>query len=69
MEKVAIFRESAAEHGYRKFEMEYPSGRVFTKYLSPENINQDADLRKQMIGWAEHRGFEVIDQTEYIIGD
>jgi hypothetical protein len=60
--KKAYFKESVVEGGYRKFEMRYPSGKVFTQYLSPENINQDADLRKEMVGWAEDRGFVVYDE-------
>jgi len=61
-EKKAYFKEGVVENGYRKFEMRYPSGKVFTRYLSPENINQDADLRKEMVGWAEDRGFVVYDE-------
>jgi len=59
-EKVAKFSEKKVEHGYIKFTMTYPSGKVFTKYLSPENINQDHDLRNEMMAWAEDRGFVVI---------
>lgn len=58
-EKVAIFTEKMVEKGYVKFEITYPSGKTFTKYLSPENINQDHDLRNEMMAWAEERGFEV----------
>ena len=59
--KVAIFTEKMVEHGYIKFEMTYPSGKTFTKYLAPGDINQDHDLRNEMMAWAEDRGFEVRD--------
>lgn len=62
--KTAVFKQGPAESGYTKFEMTYPSGKTFTRYLSPENINQDHDLRNEMIGWAEDKGFIVIDETK-----
>lgn len=68
-EKVAVLKESAAGDGYRKFKMTYPSGKTFTRYLSPENINQDHDLRCEMCNWAEDRGFEVyLDMDGVIVG-
>ncbi len=69
-EKVAVLKEEAADHGYRKFTMTYPSGKTFTRYLSPENINQDNDLRNEMCNWAEERGFMVrLDMDGVIIGE
>ena len=61
--QVAILTEKMVEHGYIKFTMTYPSGKTFTKYLAPENINQDHDLRNEMMAWAEERGFEVRDAS------
>ena len=59
-EKRAVLTEEGAAHGYRKFTMTYsPSGKTFTRYLSPENINQDNDLRNEMAAWAEDRGYIV----------
>lgn len=65
-EKVAIFREKMVEHGYIKFEITYPSGKAFTKYLAPGDINQDHDLRNEMMAWAEERGFVVYDKSDSI---
>lgn len=62
-EKVAIFSEKKVEHGYIKFEIMYPSGKTFTKYLAPEDINQDHDLRNELMTWAEERGFVVINAS------
>lgn len=58
-QKVAVFTEKMVEKGYIKFEITYPSGKTFTKYLEPGDINQDHDLRNEMMAWAEERGFEV----------
>ena len=65
-EKVAIFREKMVEHGYIKFEITYPSGKTFTKYLAPGDINQDHDLRNEIMAWAEERGFVVYDKSDSI---
>jgi len=58
-EKRAILTEESAPHAYRKFTMTYSSGKTYTRYLSPENINQDQDLRGEMAAWAEDRGYVV----------
>jgi len=60
MEKKAVLRQKVVEHGYIKFTMTYPAtGKTFTKYLAPENINRDHDTRNAMCAWAEERGFTV----------
>jgi len=58
-EKIAVLRQSVVEHGYTKFEITYPGGKTYTRYLSPENINRDNDLRNEMCAWAEKKGFTV----------
>ena len=58
-EKVAVLKQEVVEHGYIKFTMTYPSGKIYTRYLSPENVNKDNDLRNEMCAWAEKHGFTV----------
>ena len=59
--KIAILVVEPVEHGYQKNTMHYPSGKTYTEYLSPENINRQHDLRNQMAAWAEDRGFVVVN--------
>ena len=58
-EKVAILKEEKIKGGYIKFTMAYSTGGERRRYLAPENINQDHDLRNEMTAWAEKRGFLV----------
>ena len=59
-EKRATLTHKNVEHGYSKYTMTYePSGKTFTRYLAPENRNQDHDLRNEMSQWAEARGYTV----------
>ena len=68
-EKTAVLTEKVVEHGYTRFTMAYPSGKQFVRYLSPENINQDHDLRNEMTAWAEEQGFKVVyDDTNLVYG-
>lgn len=57
--KRASLTETVVENGYTEFIIEYSTGGKHTRYLSPENINQDHDLRNEMADWAEQRGFLV----------
>lgn len=66
-EKKAILKREAVEKGYRKFTMTYPSGKTFTRYLSPEDRNQDHDLVVEMCRWAEEKGFTVYEDLEGVI--
>ena len=63
--KVVLKRE--VEKGYFKFTMTYPSGKTFTRYLSPENRNEDHDLTVEMCRWAEEKGFTVYEDLEGVI--
>jgi len=66
-EKRAVLKRDVVEKGYFKFTMTYPSGKEFTKYLSPENRNQDHDLVVEMCRFADERGFTVYEDTDGII--
>lgn len=66
-EKKAVFKREVVEKGYLKFTVTYPSGKTFTRYLSPENRNQDHDLAVEMCRWAEDRGFTVYEDLDGII--
>lgn len=57
--KVATLKEEIISGGYIKFTMTYSTGGEFARYLAPENINQDHDLRNEMTAWAQERGFLV----------
>ena len=68
-QKTAVLTHEIVEHGYSKYTMTYPSGKTFTRYLSPESINQDHDLRNEMARWAEDRGFAVVFDFNAIRGE
>ena len=57
--KRAALTSTIVENGYTEFIIEYSTGGTHKRYLSPENINQDHDLRNEMAAWAEDRGFTV----------
>ena len=65
--KKAILKQEVVEKGYFKFTMTYPSGKTFTRYLSPENRNEDHDLTVEMCRWAEEKGFIVYEDLEGVI--
>lgn len=61
MQKKATLREEMISGGYVKFTMTYSTtGGEYVRYLAPENINQDHDLRNEMTAWAQERGFLVV---------
>lgn len=57
--KVAILKEEMIKGGYVKFTLTYSTGGEYVRYLAPENINQDHDLRNDMTAWAQEQGFLV----------
>lgn len=65
--KKVVLKREVVEKGYFKFTMTYPSGKTFTRYLSPESRNQDHDLVVGICRWAEEKGFTVYEDTDGII--